>query len=94
MIITLFNILLFIIYVVIKNYKKCKVQFNIIKWIKYDLVTLTDNIFLCLAYLFGLSSTMNYGNEYALALITDTQWDILDSISVVAKIDISQNNFN
>ena len=28
------------------------------------------------------------------ALITDTQWDAFASISTVAKIDISQNNFN
>jgi len=98
-IVTLSLLFLFIIYILIKNIEKFKIKFNILNWIKYDAVTLSDNIFLCLAYLFGLSSTMSYGNEYILALtfvalITDTQWDISNSISTVAKIDISQNNFN
>lgn len=98
-IITLSALLLFIIYILIKNCEKFSIKFNILNWIKYDAVTLSDNIFLCLAYLFGLSSTMNYGEQYILALtfvalITDTQWDISNSISTVAKIDISQNNFN
>ena len=97
--ITLILLFLFIIYILIKNWEKFKIKFHILSWIKYDAVTLSDNFFLCLAYLFGLSSTMNYGNEYVLALtfvalITDTQWDISNSISTVAKIDISQNNFN
>lgn len=98
-IITLSALLFFIIYILIKNCEKFNIKFNILNWIKYDAVTLSDNLFLCLAYLFGLSSTMNYGEEYILALtfvalITDTQWDISNSISTVAKIDISQNNFN
>ena len=96
---TLLILAIYTIYILIKNIEKSKLKFNILNWIKYDAVTLSDNIILCLAYLFGLSGTVSYGDEYILALtfialITDTQWDISDSISTVAKIDISQNNFN
>lgn len=98
-IITLSILTLFIIYILIKNIEKFRLKFNILNWIKYNAVELSDNIFLCFAYLFGLSNTVSYGESYTLALtfvalITDTQWDISNSISTVAKIDISQNNFN
>ena len=96
---TLLILAIYTIYILIKNIESSKLKFNIFNWIKYDAVTLSDNIILCLAYLFGLSGTVSYGEEYILALtfialITDTQWDISDSISTVAKIDISQDNFN
>jgi len=98
-IITLCILSIFTIYILIKNIEKIILKFNIWSWIKYDAITLSDCIILCLAYLFGLSSTVSYGEEYILALtfislITDTQWDISNSISTVAQIDISQNNFN
>lgn len=98
-IITLLSLILFAIYILIKNFEKFNLKFNILNWIKYDAVSLSDNIILCLVYLFGLSSTFIYGEEYVLALtfvalITDTQWDISNSICTVAKIDISKNKFN
>lgn len=42
---------------------------------------------------------MEFGEQYTLALtfvalITDTQWDVYDAISIVAKIDISKEKFN
>ena len=48
---------------------------------------------------FGLSNALEFGEKYAIALnfvalITDTQWDAFDSISTVAKIDISKKKFN
>lgn len=50
-------------------------------------------------FLFGLSNALEFDEKYALAiafvaLITDTQWNVLEAISVVAKIDISKNKFN
>lgn len=98
-IITLSILTLFIIYILVKNIENFRLRFNILDWIKYNAVELSDNIFLCLAYLFGLSNTVSYGESYTLALtfvalITDTQWDISNSISTASKIDISQNNFN
>lgn len=97
--ITLTVLSIFIIYSLIKNIDKFKLKFNILKWIKYDAVTLTDCIVMCLIYLFGLSNTVNFGEQYILALtfvalITDTQWDIANSIGILAKIDISKNKFN
>ena len=49
--------------------------------------------------MFGLSNALEFGEKYAVALnfvalITDTQWDAFDSISTVAKIDISKKKFN
>ena len=42
---------------------------------------------------------MEFGEQYTLAitfvaLITDTQWDVYDAISIAAKIDISKEKFN
>lgn len=98
-VVTLIPLVIFVLYVLIKNVERFSLNFNILRWIRYDSVTLTDNILLGLAYVFGLSSTVTYGQEYItaltfIALITDTQWDISNSISTVAKIDISKNEFN
>lgn len=92
-------LLLYVIYVLVKNCKFVKYKLNIIKWINYDLVDLSDNIFLGLSYLFGINISINFGEQYALALtfvglITDIQWDISAAITTVAKIDISKNKFN
>lgn len=97
--ITILILLIFTIYILIKNSERFEFKFNILNWIKYDAVTLTDCTIMCLIYLFGLSNTVNFGEEYILALtfvalITDTQWDIANSIGTVAKIDISKNIFN
>ena len=50
-------------------------------------------------YIFGVSNTLSFGEEYALALsfallITDVQWDVITSIGTVAKIDITKGNFD
>ena len=96
---TITILLVYIIYIMAKSYQKFDFKFNLKNWIKYDAVELSNSIFLGLAYLFGLSTTVSYGESYSLALtfialITDTQWDISSSISTVAKIDISKNKFN
>lgn len=87
-----------VIYLLIKNIDKFKFSIHIFKWIKYDSVDLSTSIMFFLIYLFGLSRTINYGEEYTLALsfatlITDMQWDITHSIGTVAKIDITKNKF-
>lgn len=98
-IITLIVISIYVICLVIKTYKKFKLEFNILKYIKYDSVEVFNNIAFFIIYLFGLSNALEYGEEYAIALnfialITDTQWDAFESIATVAKIDISKNQFN
>ena len=82
-----------------KSFNKFKLEFNILKFIKYDSVELFNNFAFFIIFLFGLSNAMEFGEQYTLALtfvalITDTQWDVFDSINILAKIDISKNKFN
>lgn len=98
-IITLVVISLFTIIIAIQNFNKFKFQLNLIKLIQYDSVDLFNNMAFFFIYLLGLSNALAFGEEFALAitfisLITDTQWDAFDAISVAAKIDISKNKFN
>jgi len=97
--ITLFVLFIFVLYISIKNSDKFKVNIDLFKFIKYNSVDLVNNIIFFFIFLFGLSNAMDFGEQYALAitfvaLITDTQWDAADSISTIAKIDISKGNFN
>lgn len=97
--ITLISILIYTIYVAIKSFDKFKFKFDILKCIKYDSVELFNNIAFFFIFLFGLSNAMEFGEQYTLALtfvalITDTQWDVYDAISIAAKIDISKDKFN
>ena len=96
---TLLAIFIYVMLVTIKSYKKFKFSINLLNCIKYDSVEMFNNIAFFLIFLFGLSNALEYGAKYAIALnfvalITDTQWDALASISTVAKIDICQNKFN
>lgn len=97
--VTLLSILLYTVYIFIKNTKKFKFNLNILKYIKYDSTELFNNLSFFIIFLFGLSAVMNFDPKYILsltfiALITDTQWDIFESISEVAKIDIASGHFN
>ena len=97
--ITLLSILIYTIYVAIKSFNKFKFKIDILNCIKYDSVELFNNIAFFFIFLFGLSNAMEFGEQYTLALtfvalITDTQWDVYDAISIAAKIDISKEKFN
>lgn len=97
--ITLLSILIYTIYIAIKSFNKFKFKIDILKCIKYDSVELFNNIAFFFIFLFGLSNAMEFGEQYTLALtfvalITDTQWDVYDAISIAAKIDISKDKFN
>lgn len=96
---TLISIFIYVLIVTLKQYKKFKLKCNIIKFIKYDSVEIFNSLAFFITYLFGLSNSLEYGENYAMALtfvalITDLQWDSFDSIATVAKIDISKNRFN
>lgn len=96
---TLLIIFIYVLAVTIKQYKKFKFKCNVLNFIKYDSVEIFNSLAFFIIYLFGLSNALEYGEKYTIALnfvalITDTQWDAFESISTVAKIDISQNNFN
>lgn len=97
--VTLITILVYTIIIAAKTLNKFKFDFKILNFIKYDSVELFNNIAFFIIFLFGLSNVIKFGEQYMLALtfvalITDTQWDAFDSISTVAKIDISKNRFN
>lgn len=96
---TLIAILIYTVYVTIKQYKKFKFQINILNCCKYESVEICNNTLFFLIFLFGLSNALKFGEKYMLALnfvalITDTQWDSFDAIKTVAKIDISKEQFN
>ena len=98
-IITLTVMIIYTIVITMKSFNKFKLEFNILKFIKYDSVELFNNFAFFIIFLFGLSNAMEFGEQYTLALtfvalITDTQWDVFDSINILAKIDISKNKFN
>lgn len=96
---TLLSILIYTIFLFIKEFEKFKFKFNIISLFKYESVDICDRIFFFIIYIFGISNAASFGEEYITALnfaalITDTQWDAFEAISTVAKIDISKNCFN
>ncbi len=98
-VVTLTAILIYTAYVTIKQYKRFKLEINIINCLKYESVEICNNILFFLIFLFGLSNALQFGEKYILALnfvalITDTQWDSFESIKTVAKIDISKEKFN
>ena len=96
---TLIPLMIFTLFIILKNSNTFKLELNLFKCIKYDSVELFENIAFLLIFLFGLSNALVFGEKYALALtfvalITDTQWDTADAIVTAATIDISKNNFN
>ena len=100
-IVTLFFLSVFIGFIFFKTFMNYKFKFslNILNCIKYNSVELFSNIFLLIVYLFGFSNTFEFGQKYVAALtfatlITDTQWDTFNAITIVAQIDISKGNFN
>ena len=97
--ITLITICIYTLFVTIKQYRRFKFEVNLGKWLKYESVSISRDVFFFLTYLFGFSNAFEYGEEYTTALnfavlITDTQWDALAAIDTVAKIDISKGKFN
>lgn len=97
--ISLISVMFMIIYYIIKTFKPLKLIGNLRNFIKYEASTVFGDFAKFLAFLLGLNMAASYGGEYASALtfillITDPQWDALNAVSTVAKIDISYNAFN
>ena len=96
---TLIPLTIFTLHIMFKNYSRFKINFKILNYIKYNSVETFNSLAFFLIYLFGYSNAFEYGSNYAAAmtfaaLITDTQLDSIDAISVKAKVDISKNHFN
>lgn len=97
--VTLIPLLIFTVYMYIRNISKFRLELNILNCVKYDSVELFNNVAFFLIFLFGLSNALEYGEVYAIALtfvalITDTQWDTADAIVAAATIDISKKKFD
>lgn len=97
--VTLLPLFIFTLYIYLKNSNKFKFEINILNWIKYNSVELFNNIAFFIIYMFGLSNALEYGEIYGnaltfVSLITDTQWDTAEAITMASNIDISKSNFN
>ena len=91
--------LIFVLVIVLRTIEKTKFKINIIKCIRYDSAFLFAEISMFIIYLFGFKNSFDFGEKYILAisfatLITDTQWDISDTIKTVAQIDITKKEFS
>ena len=89
----------FTLYVLARSWERFKFRINLRKCLKYDSVSFFGYLMSFFIFLFGLSNALEYGEQYALAitfvaLITDTQWDILDAVTMLAKIDIAKHKFS
>lgn len=98
-IITLIILGLYTLIILLKSINKFKFKLNLLNCIKYNSVDLIGNIVMFISYLIGLNIVTNYGETYAtaisfIALITDTQWDVIMAIVTAAQIDISNKCFN
>lgn len=96
---TLITIFIYTLFITVKQYRKFKFEVNLLKYIKYESVSIARDIFFFLTYLFGFSNALEFGEEYITALnfaalVTDTQWDSFGAVDTVAKIDISKGKFN
>lgn len=99
LLLTLVVLLIYIICLYAWQFEKFKIDFSFFKNFKYDSANIVSSFFMLIIYLFGLKNAFSAGEEYlsalnVIALCTDTQWDILDAINTVAKVDISKNRFN
>lgn len=89
----------FTLYVFLRNCNRFRFRLNFLHCLKYDSSSLASYFFGFLTFLFGLSNALEFGAEYGLAitfvsLITDTQWDALESVTILAKVNVSQKKFN
>ncbi len=79
--------------------KKFKFEWNFLRNIKYDSVSLCSNLMLFITYFVGYSNAFEAGQKYVVAinlvnLVTDPQWDALCAIDKIAKIDLSRDDYN
>ena len=90
---------IFVCIMLFRIVKRTKIKINIANCIKYDAVTLFDEVSMFVIYLFGFKTAFYFGDKYILAtsfatLITDMQWDACNSVKTLAQINITKNNFS
>lgn len=98
LVLTLGILLIYVICLYVWQFEKFKIDFKFFKNIKYESANILTSIFMMIIYLFGFKNAFSSGEEYLLALnlvglCTDTQWDTMDAIETVAKVDISKGRY-
>ena len=99
MIVTLISVLIYVVVLYIKEFKKFKIDFSFLKNFKYESANIISYLFMFLIYFFGLKNAFCAGEEYVLALSivglsTDAFWDSMQAISKIAKIDLAKNRYD
>ncbi len=102
LIIVLVNLISLLLYCAVwlgLTIRRVHFDFNIIKNFKYESMYIINELFMFIIYFFGYSRAFGFGSEYVTALnlvnlITDPQWDALNAINKIAKIDISKSEYN
>ncbi len=97
-VITSIILLLMTAILLLRNIDKIDFRLNLKNCFKYNSVSFSISCMFFIMYLFGFSSSFEYGQKYVLAitfatLVTDMQWDVEDAIRTVAKVDIAKKKF-
>lgn len=99
--VTISTLALFVLAVLIKNIniKNINLKIHILSQIKYDITSVVSYVMFFIIYFFGFSNSFAFGEQYVVAItfatfVTDVQWDMVESIKTVAKIDISKNKMD
>lgn len=88
-----------IFYIILKNVKTFKLNFEVLKNMKYVSNDIFDRLGMFLIYFIGWKNTLEFGAIYLVAinfetLIADAQWDMSYSIQTAATIDSSKDKLN
>lgn len=97
--VTLGVIGLYVLVLLLMQYKKFKLTFNFLPNIKYESENIVLYVLLFVTYFFGFSNTFVFGEEYLAAinlavLVTDAQWDSCEAMKTIAKIDIVEKKYD
>lgn len=97
--ISLSVLIIYILYLLSKEIKPFHFSFPWKKFLRYNSVEIIQNVIFFFIYLFGISNTTTYGEEFLITisfvtLVCDAQWDMTSAIITAAKIDLSNHTFN
>lgn len=98
LLLTLGVLLVYVACLYIWQFEKFKIDFSFFKNFKYESANIVQSMFMLFIYLFGYKNVFFLGEKYLIALnivtlCTDTQWDMLDAITTVTKVDVSKKKF-
>lgn len=82
----------------IKNIDKIDFRINLKNCFKYNSEAFSISLLFFIIYLFGFSNSFEFGEKYMIAitfatLVTDMQWDVVEAVRTVAKVDIAKKKF-